>query len=113
MTVTLELFTLQEVAATFRVSPRTMHEYVRRHPFYRVLGGRKLFTHSDIKSLYEALPCPSSSSEDVAAHTGICTAPSEASQYARAQELLTKRPLKRFARSASGRSSNVVSLERR
>ena len=53
--MTLELFTLEEVAKTFRVSPRTMREYVRQHPFYRVLGGRKLFSRSDIKALYEAV----------------------------------------------------------
>jgi Helix-turn-helix domain len=55
MSARLELFTLEEVAATFRVSPRTMREHVKAHPFYRVLGGRKLFTRSDIKALYEAL----------------------------------------------------------
>jgi hypothetical protein len=63
---TLELFTLDEVAATFRVSPRKMREHVRLHPFYRILGRRKLFTRSDIKALYEALECPSSSSEEPA-----------------------------------------------
>src|SRR2546430_3121756 len=110
---TLELFTLDEVAATFRVSPRKMREHVRLHPFYRVLGGRKLFTRSDIKALYEALECPSSSSEEPAARTGTSSEPSEASAYARAHELPTTRPPKRFGRGASGRSSNVVSLERR
>src|SRR5260370_10934669 len=109
----LELFTLDEVATMFRVSPRTMHAYVRRHPFYRVLGSRRLFTRSDIKALYEALECPSSSNPDPAARTGTCTAPSEASTYARAQALLTKRPPKRSGRGGRGRSSNVVSLERR
>src|SRR6266511_4195673 len=109
----LELFTLDEVAKTFRVSRRTMHDYVKEHPFYRVLGGRKLFTRSDIKALYEALKCPSSSNEDPAARIGTCTAPSEASAYAKAQALLTKRPPKRSGRGGNGKSSNVVSLERR
>src|SRR5262249_57485902 len=109
----LELFTLEEVAQTFRVSPRTMREHVRAHPFYRVLGARRLFTRSDIRALYEALECPSSSSEDPAARTGTCTAPSEASAYARAQELLAPKPRKRSGRGASGKSSNVVSLDRR
>jgi len=48
MTAPLEMFTLEEVAGTFRVSPRTMREHVRAHPFYRVLGGRKLFSRSDV-----------------------------------------------------------------
>jgi hypothetical protein len=86
----LILFTLQEVAEMFHVSPRTMNEHVRKFPFCRMIGRRKLFTKADIKALYEALPCPSGSSEDPAARTGISTAPSEASAYARAQELLTK-----------------------
>src|SRR6266404_2795376 len=113
MSAPLELFTLEEVAATFRVSPRTMREHVKAHPFYRVLGGRKLFTRSDIKALYEALECPSNSSEGPAVRTGTCTAPSEASQYARAQELLTKKRPRRFARGGNGKSSNIVSLERK
>src|SRR5258707_15480148 len=97
----------------FRVSPRTMKAYVRQHPFYRVLGARKLFTHADLKALYEALECPSSSSEDQGARTGTCMALSEASAYARAQELLTKKQPKRSGRGANGRSSNGVSLARR
>ena len=64
---------IDEVATTFRVSRRTMHEYVRKHPFSR------LFTRADIKALYEALKCPSSSSEDQAVRTGTSTEPSEAS----------------------------------
>src|SRR6185369_15351294 len=91
----LELFTLDEVAATFRVSSRTMRDHVRRYPFYRLLGGRKLFTRADIRALYEALECPSSSSEDPAVRTGTSTELSEASAFARAQELLTTRPRRR------------------
>ena len=78
-----------------------------------VLGGRKLFTPPTSRALYEALQCPSSSSDDPAARTGTSTEPSEASLYARAQELLTKRPRKRSGRGGNGRSSNVVSLARR
>ena len=70
MTAPLELFTLEEVARTFRVSPRTMREHVRAHPFYRVLGSRKLFSRSDVKALYEALECPSSSSAGQGDPTG-------------------------------------------
>src|SRR4051812_47546593 len=109
----LELFTLDEVARTFRVSPRTMREHVKRFPFCRTIGGRMLFTRSDIRALYEALPCPSSSSEDPVVRTGISTELSEASAFARAQELLTRKPPKRSGRAGSGRSSNVVSLERK
>src|SRR5262245_574830 len=110
---TLELFTLDEVATTFRISVRTMRNYLKRYPFYRLLGARKLFTRSDIRALYEAMECPSSSSDAPGVPTGICTAPSEASLYAKAQELLTPKPRKRSGRGANGNSSNVVSLERR
>src|SRR5262245_37653076 len=109
----MELFTLEEVARTFRVSPRTMREHVKAHPYYRLLGGRRLFTRADIRALYEALECPSSSSADPAVRTGTCTAPFEASLYARAQALLTPKPRKRSGRGGSGRSSNVVSLGQR
>jgi hypothetical protein len=56
------LFTIDEVAARFRVSRRTLQAHVRQYPYYRVLGRRKLFTEADISRLYETLPCPSSSS---------------------------------------------------
>jgi hypothetical protein len=61
---TLELFTLDEVARTFRVSPRTMREHVKRYPFYRVLGGRKLFTSNDIKALTRKRRKPSGHGEN-------------------------------------------------
>jgi excisionase family DNA binding protein len=56
-----ELFTLEEVAERFRVSRRTLQEFLKDHPYYRILGRRKLFTEADIERLYEAMPCPSSS----------------------------------------------------
>ena len=113
VTADLVLYTLDEVATIFRVSPRTMKAYVRQHPFYRVLGGRKLFTRADIRALYEALQCPSSSSDGQDGRTGTSMERSEASLYARAQELLTERPRKRSGRGGSGKSSSVVSLAER
>jgi hypothetical protein len=106
----LELYTLDEVAAMFHVSRRTMHDYVRRHPFYRKLGSRKLFTRYDIRALYEALECPSNSSDERVARTGTCTELSEASLFARAQELLTPKRRKQSGRGGNGKSSNVLSL---
>src|ERR1700730_18013748 len=105
--------TLDEVATMFRVSTRTMKRHVRQYPFCRVLGGRKLFTRADIKALYEALKCPSSSSEDQDARTGISMEPSEASAYARAQELLTKKRPKRSGRRGTGRLSPGASFVQR
>ena len=109
----LELFTIDEVAKTFRVSRRTMHEYLRRFPFYRRLNGRKLFTRSDIKALYEALECPSGSSDGKTETTTTYTEQSAASLSARAQVLLTKKLPKRSGRKGSGKSSKVVYLAQR
>jgi hypothetical protein len=57
-----KLYTVEEVAARFRVSRRTLQSHIRQYPYYRTLGRRKLFTEADISRLYENLPCPSSSS---------------------------------------------------
>ena len=64
-TITTQLFTIEEVAMHFRVSRRTLQAHIRKYPYYRNLGRRKLFTEADIMKLYESLPCPSSSSRHV------------------------------------------------
>src|SRR5438270_7842947 len=107
------LHTLDEAAARFRVSRRVFQDFVKEHPFYRVLGRRKLFTDADLSRLYEMLQCPSSSSDGTAALTGTSVAPSAASLSTKLQALLTKPPPKRSARAASGKSCKVVSLEGR
>ncbi len=84
-----ELFTVEEVAERFRVSRRTLQDFLRDHPFYRTLGRRKLFSEADITHLYEALPCPSSSNENAEARIGTSAVPSEASLWTRAHELLS------------------------
>jgi hypothetical protein len=83
-----ELFTLEEVAARFRVSRRTLQDFVRIHPYYRRLGRRKLFTEADIARLYEALPC-SNSSVDVEATSGTSAVPSVDALHMRVRALLT------------------------
>jgi excisionase family DNA binding protein len=102
--VTLAFYTLDEVAERFRVSRRTMQGFVKEHPYYRVIGRRKLFTEEDILALAEKLECPSSSSDATALHSGTSAAPSEASLWTRAQRLLTKQPPKRSGRKGSGNS---------
>ena len=99
----LTLHRLEEVAERFRVSRRTMQEVVRAHPYYRVIGRRKLFTEADIARLYEALPCPSNSSSANPVF-GTFAAPSEASLLTKAHALLNAKPLKRSERAGSGRS---------
>jgi len=55
--------TLEEAATYFRVSRRYFQGFIAVHPFYRMMGRRKLFFPDDIRRLTEALkrPCPSSS----------------------------------------------------
>src|ERR1700719_4345480 len=96
-----ELYTLEEVAARFRVSRRTLQDFLREHPYYRVLGRRKLFTETDIQRLYEALPCPSSLSEGTEALSGMSAAPSEALLWTKARALLTDKSRTSSERAAS------------
>ena len=57
----LRFFTIDEVAARFRVSRRTLLRHLRAHPHYRSLGRTKLFTEADISHIHETLRCPSNS----------------------------------------------------
>src|SRR5262249_57779243 len=108
-----EFFTLDEVAERFRVSRRTLQDFLRDHPYYRNLGRRKLFTEADITRLYEALPCPSSSTESEEAPTGTSAAPSEASLWTRAVELLKDQQRRRSALNLSGNASRQASSAER
>lgn len=105
------IYTFEEVATYFRVSRRTMQEFIRSFPFYRTLGRRKLFTETDIVRLYEALPCPSSSTENAELRTGTSAAPSAASLWTRAAALLTDQSRKRSALSESGTACKPVSSD--
>jgi len=63
----ISLYDFEEVAAYMRVSRRTLQDILRKYPFYRLVGRKKLFTDQDIRHLIEALPCPSKSSADTEA----------------------------------------------
>lgn len=98
--------TIEESAAIFRVSRRVFQDYIRKHPFFRTLGRRKLFTDADLNQLAAALiECPSSSQSATARQTGISVAPSEASLSTRLAAHLTKPQRKRSGRAVSGKSS--------
>ena len=60
--VALQLYTMPEVAAQFRVSRRWLQDFIKIYPFYRIAGRLKVFSPTDIQRLYEALPRPPSSS---------------------------------------------------
>jgi len=86
-------YTIEEVARLFRVSRRTLQGYLRQHPYYRILGRRKLFTEADITRLYESLPCPSNSNRHAKArrHITASGAPTSESLLTEALALLTER----------------------
>jgi hypothetical protein len=64
--VVTALFTLDETAARLRVSRRWLQEFLRGRPYGRMAGRKRLFTEADIAILIEGLPCPSSSSRQIA-----------------------------------------------
>jgi excisionase family DNA binding protein len=101
------LYTVEEVAARFRVSRRTLQAHIRRFPFYRLLGRRKLFTEADIARLYEALPCPSNSNRRVRAErrTTASGAPISESLLTEALALLTEKQPTASAAGGSTKSS--------
>jgi len=108
------LYTLEEVAERFRVSRRTLQDFLRAYPYYRKLGRRKLFTEADIVRLYEALPCPSSSSRRARANRpiGRSAAPTSAGTLTEALRLASGHSRSRCSGGLSA-PSNVVSLPSR
>src|SRR5450759_5272540 len=108
-----KLFTVEEVAARFRVSRRSLQAHIRQHPYYRTLGRRKLFTEADIGRLYEALPCPSTSFRPAKARprTGASGAPISKSLLTEAQELIG-RPLQIASDNRSSAPSNAATIPR-
>lgn len=98
VTAPLQFYTLDEVAARFRVSRRTMQGFIREHPCYRLIGRRKLFTEADIAQLAEALAYPSNSSAGTGARSGTSAVPSQASLWTKAQSLLRETKPKRTRR---------------
>ena len=119
MTIHFRTYTMDEAAELIHVSRRSMQEIVKRHPFYYVNGHKKLFTEADIAAIVtglrqEALPCPSPSNRHAKAsrQTGRSAAPTSASAWTRAQELLSKRSPSKSS-TLRNEKSNVVELSRR
>ena len=115
-----DFFTLEEVASRFRVSRRTLQDFIRLHPYYRRLGRRKLFTEDDIARLYEALPCPSSSTESEARPISTSEAPSQAKLWsestrvadrATAEAIRARREWECLQAAAYGRKATATFLE--
>lgn len=105
----LTLYTIQEVASSFRVKPRKLRDFLKAYPYYRKLGRVYLFTEADVHQLYGALECPSDLSAGMGLRTGTSAAPSEASLWTKAQALLTEKPPKRSGRDGSGKSHKAAS----
>ena len=92
-----EIYTFDEAAALLRVSKTAFQGIIKRHPFYAKNGRVYLFSESDIRSIWEAMRCPSNSSNDLHRITGTCAGPSEARVSSRLRELTTRRGRKRSA----------------
>lgn len=55
------IFQMEEVAAQLGKSRRWLQDFLRDRPYGRMAGRKRLFTESDVATLIEELPCPSSS----------------------------------------------------
>lgn len=80
-----KIHTMDEAAAALRISRRSLHEIIKRHPFYFLNGNRKLFTDADLVKLTEALRPASAPRPSRAAG-----APTLAETWARAEKALAK-----------------------
>jgi excisionase family DNA binding protein len=52
------LYTMEEAAAKLMISRRTLQKLIKKAPYYRIAGKRKVFNDDDIWRLIEALPSP-------------------------------------------------------
>jgi len=105
------LFTMDEAAVEMRVSRRWLQDFIQDHPYYRLVGRKKLFEPEHINRLIGAMPCPGSSSRPAKAKrcSGTSGANTSESDWTTARELLTsERP---SASSRHGENKpNVVSF---
>jgi hypothetical protein len=105
----------RDLAGTvFPVSEAVILDAARKAGIGRKMGRSILFSPADIDRLYEALPCPSSSSAVQNPLIGTSVAPSAESAMKRARALLTSDKPKSSARSVkpklSSNRSTVIAL---
>lgn len=105
------LFTMVEAAKEMRASRRWLQEYIKKNPYYRLRGNRKVFTAEDIIKLQEALPCPSTSMPPVPRKQRPTKSaePTAASWWTEAQKLLKNEKPRKSSDSGKKRS-NVVCM---
>ncbi|MCL8385808.1 helix-turn-helix domain-containing protein [Xanthobacter aminoxidans] len=108
-----KIFTMEEAAAELRISRRALQDLVKDHPHYAQNGHRKLFSESDIRALWEAMRCHSSSSRPSRAkrRTGTSAEPTSDNTLRRLRERLSK-PLPESSSRPARRKSNVVGFPR-
>jgi hypothetical protein len=84
--------TMDEAAQTLRISRRTLQDLIVKHPCYSVVGNRrKIFSHKNIKQLFEAMQCRSNSLSATVHQSGILGVPSEESLWTEALKLTSKK----------------------
>ena len=106
----IELYTMDEAAAHLRVSRRVLQDVIKAHPFYRVIGRKKLFTALDLNEIIRRLPCPYVSNGEKEAQISGSAVPSEASLYTRVARLMMPKPQKKSASGAKRSSCTIVSM---
>lgn len=98
-----QLLTIDEFAAEFRVSRRTMEGLLQKHPVGFKVGNRWRFSQIDAARLREALEC-SNSPTGTGRQTGMSGALSPAAALTKAHALLTARSQKRIGPNGNGNS---------
>src|SRR5262249_15093889 len=107
------LLTMDEAAKELRISRRWLQDFIKRYPYYRTVGRKKLFNSEDISRLIGALPCPGSSSRPAKAkrRSGTSAANTSASDLTTALELARQRRRRPFRR-PGGSAPNVVNFSK-
>lgn len=110
----VQFYSMDQVAERLHKSRRWLQDYLKEHPHYRLAGRTKLFTEEHIAALYEALPCPSSSSRPVKASPRSIAfgEPTSVATWTELQKLLTA-PSRQKSYSNGESRSNAGSLRKR
>jgi hypothetical protein len=95
------------VGTVFPVTERVILDTARKHGVGRKLGRVIVFSVDDVKQLYEALPCPSNSSNGQNRRTGNSAAPSGESAYEKAVASFSKNAAGPKSSGPSGKQKSV------
>lgn len=89
---------------TFPIPQSTLLRHAKACGIGKKAGRNVIFSEADIPKLYQAFPCPSSSSGVQSPHIGSCVGPSGVKALKKAQALMTKSVPKKSVQSAKLKS---------